>query len=152
MLRRRSIRLRIIVLVLVPVVALLGLYAEVLNLTLGNVLTLKQEAAIRQLVALPVADVQNQLAKERTLALAVPGQARARRPHLLLKQEAKTDVAIKELPRRRADRAEERPGAEGTAGIPVLAGSPRQDERAPHIAWSASASARSTPPAPTAPC
>jgi len=95
MLRRRSIRSRIIVLVLVPVVALLGLYAEVLHLTLGNLLTLKQEAAIRQLVALPVASVQSQLGKERTLAL----QYLARPGHddldLLLKQEAKTDVAIK---------------------------------------------------------
>ena len=79
MLRRRSIRLRIIVLVLVPVVTLLGLYAEILNLTVNNLLTLRQEAAIRQLVALPVSDVQNQLGKERTLALeylARPGNAR----------------------------------------------------------------------------
>ena len=95
MLRRRSIRSRIIVLVLVPVVALLGLYAEVLNLTVGNILTLKQEASIRQLVALPVADIQNQLGKERTLAL----QYLARPGHgdlgLLLKQEASTDIAIK---------------------------------------------------------
>ena len=60
MLRRRSIRLRIIVLVLVPVAGLIGLYAEVLNLTLGKVLTLRQEASIRELVALPVADVQRQ--------------------------------------------------------------------------------------------
>jgi hypothetical protein len=48
MLRRRSIRLRIIVLVLVPVVTLLGLYTEVLNLTVSNLLTLRQQAAIRR--------------------------------------------------------------------------------------------------------
>jgi Nitrate and nitrite sensing/Histidine kinase-, DNA gyrase B-, and HSP90-like ATPase len=94
MLRRRSIRSRIIMLVLVPVVALLGLYAEVLNLTVGNLLTLKQEAAIRQLVALPVAHVQTQLGKERTLALqylAKPGRGDL---DLLLKQNAETNLAI----------------------------------------------------------
>ena len=97
MLRRRSIRLRIIVLVLVPVVALLGLYAELLNLTLGNVVTLKREAAIRQLVAIPVANVQNQLGQERTLAL----QYMARPGHgdrgLLIAQQHKTNAAIKKF-------------------------------------------------------
>jgi hypothetical protein len=95
MLRRRSIRLRIIVLVLVPVVGLIGLYAEVLNLTLGKVLTLRQEASIRELVALPVADVQRQLGNERGLALqylARPGHGDLR---VLLNQGTKTDAAIR---------------------------------------------------------
>jgi hypothetical protein len=95
MLRRRSIRLRIIVLVLVPVVTLLGLYSEVLNLTVSNLLTLRQEAAIRHLVALPVANVQNQLSAERTLALeylARPGNASL---GLLRKQEHLSDKYIK---------------------------------------------------------
>lgn len=94
MLHRRSIRMRIVVLVLVPVIALLALYAEVLNLTLGNLLTLKQEAAIRQLVALPVAHVQDQLGKERTLALAYLARPGHNDLSPLLKQEAKTDNAI----------------------------------------------------------
>jgi len=95
MLRRRSIRLRIIALVLVPVLALLGLYVIVLNLTLGNLLTLKQEASIRQLVALPVASIQTQLGRERTLAveyLAKPGRAGL---DTLAAQEKKTDKAIR---------------------------------------------------------
>ena len=122
MLRRRSIRLRIIVLVLVPVVALLGLYAEVVNLSLGNVLTLKQEAAIRELVALPVAHVQTQLATERTLAL----QYLARPGHsvlvLLLKQEARTDVQMKDFR-----------SAVGTA----LQSGPVAKERQALLAWQA---------------
>src|SRR5215470_17867245 len=95
MLRRRSIRLRIIVLVLVPVLALLGLYVVVLNLTLGKLLTLKQEASVRQLVALPVAHVQVQLGKERTLAvqyLAIPGHGDLKQ---LLLQEHRTDASIR---------------------------------------------------------
>src|ERR1700757_5488789 len=94
MLRRRSIRLRIVVLVLVPVIALIGLYAEVLNLSLGKVLTLRQEASIRQLVTVPVTNVQRQLADERGLALrylASPGHTDLKH---LLGQEKKTDAAI----------------------------------------------------------
>lgn len=94
MLRRRSIRLRIIVLVLVPVVTLLAMYAEVLNLTVGNLLTLRQEAAIRQLVAIPVAHVQTQLARERTLALQYLARQSGDLTGLLA-QEHRTDVAIK---------------------------------------------------------
>ncbi len=97
MLRRRSIRLRIIVLVLVPVAALLGLYAELLNLTMGNLLTLKQEASIRQLVTLPVVNVQSQLGEERTLAL----QYLARSGHgdlgVLRAQQRETNAAIKKF-------------------------------------------------------
>jgi hypothetical protein len=94
MLRRRSIRLRIVVLVLVPVLGLLGLYAEVLSLTVGKVLTLRQEASIRELVVVPVANVQRQLANERGLALqylAKPGRGDL---GLLLKQKTRTDAAI----------------------------------------------------------
>jgi signal transduction histidine kinase len=95
MLRRRSIRLRIIVLVLVPVLGLLGLYAEVLNLTLGKILTLRQEAQIRGLVALPVANVQKQLANERGFALAYLARPSHTDLKLLLRQGTKTDQAIK---------------------------------------------------------
>ncbi|HXL16388.1 MAG TPA: nitrate- and nitrite sensing domain-containing protein, partial [Streptosporangiaceae bacterium] len=120
MLRRRSIRLRIIVLVLVPVMGLIGLYAEVLNLTLGKVLTLRQEAAIRQLVALPVADVQRQLANERGFALqylASPGHGDLK---LLLGQEKTTDAAVRRF---------------GAAVQTALNSSPAQKERQAFLLW-----------------
>src|SRR5258707_1599292 len=120
MLRRRSIRLRIIVLVLVPVMGLIGLYAEVLNLTLGKVLTLRQEAAIRQLVALPVADVQRQLANERGFALqylASPGHVDLK---LLLGQEKTTDAAVRRF---------------GAAVQTALNSSPAQKERRGILFW-----------------
>jgi len=94
MLRRRSIRLRIIVLAVVPMVALLGLYAELLNLTLGHLLTLRQQASIRQLVSLPVTNVQNQLAKERTLALQYLASPSGGNLSLLEGQERKTNSSI----------------------------------------------------------
>ena len=120
MLRRRSIRSRIIVLVLVPVVALLGLYAEVLNLSLGSLLTLKREAAIRQLVALPVAHVQTQLAGERTLALRF--LASPDKPDLekLLLQEHRTDRTIDQF---------------ATAVHTALRSGPVPKERAAFLSW-----------------
>jgi signal transduction histidine kinase len=123
MLRRRSIRLRIIVLVLVPVIGLIGLYAEVLNLTVGKVLTLRQEASIRELVALPVANVQRQLASERALALqylARPGHDDLK---ALLKQKTNTDAAIRRF---------------GTAVNRALDGGPVAKERSAFLSWQTS--------------
>ena len=123
MLRRRSIRLRIIVLVLVPVIGLIGLYAEVLNLTLGKVLTLRQEASIRELVALPVSNVQRQLASERGLALqylARPGHDDLK---VLLKQKSRTDAAI---------------GRFGAAVQRALDSGPVDKERRAFLSWQAS--------------
>jgi hypothetical protein len=122
MLRRRSIRLRIIVLVLVPVLGLLGLYAEVLNLTVSKVLTLRQEAAIRQRVALPVDDVQRQLANERGFALrylARPGHGDLK---LLLGQENKTDAALRRF---------------GEAVQIALNSGPARKERRAFLSWQA---------------
>ncbi|HEX7994166.1 MAG TPA: nitrate- and nitrite sensing domain-containing protein, partial [Streptosporangiaceae bacterium] len=123
MLRRRSIRLRIIVLVLVPVIGLIGLYAEVLNLTVGKVLTLRQEASIRELVALPVANVQRQLGTERGLALqylARPGHEDLR---ALLRQKTRTDAAIRRF---------------GTAVDRALDSGPVAKERRAFLSWQAS--------------
>jgi len=94
MLRRRSIRLRIVVLVLVPAVALLGVYAEVLSLTLSHLLTLRQEAAIRHALTQPVLNVQSQLGKERTLAVQYLARPSSAALGVLQAQEQKTDVAI----------------------------------------------------------
>ena len=97
MLRRRSIRTRIIVLVLVPVIALVGLYTIVLNLTLGNLLSLRNEAAIHQLLVLPVSDVQGAVGRERTYALqylAKPDRANLQK---LLTREHRADISIRKF-------------------------------------------------------
>jgi anti-sigma regulatory factor (Ser/Thr protein kinase) len=120
MLRRRSIRLRIVVLVLVPVVALLGLYAEVLNLSLGSLLTLNREAGIRGLVTVPVAHVQTQLGDERTLALQFLADPDKANLQLLLMQEHRTDRTITRF---------------GTAVRTALASRPAPNERAAFLAW-----------------
>jgi anti-sigma regulatory factor (Ser/Thr protein kinase) len=95
MLRRRSMRMRIIVLVLVPVVALIGLYAVALSLTLSSFLSLKQAADVRNEVTTPVTNVQLQLSTERGLALqylADPTHAGLLR---MLSQEPATDATIR---------------------------------------------------------
>src|SRR5689334_5381948 len=122
MLRRRSIRLRIIVLVLVPVIGLIGLYAEVLNLTLGKVLTLRQEASIRKQVTLPVANVQRELGNERADALAFLARPGKNDLHVLATQGAKTDLAISKF---------------GAAVERALASGPAPKERGAFLTWQA---------------
>lgn len=94
MLRRRSIRMRMLVLVLVPVVALIGLYAVALSLTLSNFLSLNQAAEIHSELTNPITNVQQQLTKERGLALQYLADPTHFRLALLLGQEPKTDAAV----------------------------------------------------------
>lgn len=94
MLRRRSIRMRIIVLVLVPVVALIGLYAVTLSLTLSSFLSLHQSADIHNELTNPVTNVQLQLSKERGLALRYLADPTHARLLQMLSQEVKTDGAV----------------------------------------------------------
>ncbi len=115
MLRRRSIRSRILVLVLAPVVALVGLYAVVLDLTLGQYLTLRHATSVRKTITQPVLNVQRQLAAERGLALeylSTPDRSRVLR--LLLTQESRTDAAVHQF---------------GTAAAGVLASGVDSNER-----------------------
>src|ERR1700689_2938647 len=94
MLRRRSVRLRIIVLVLVPVIALIGLYGLVLTLTMGNYLSLRQAEGVRAQVTIPVSNVQLDLSKERLIALQYLADPSHDELGQLLAQEAKADGAI----------------------------------------------------------
>jgi Nitrate and nitrite sensing len=94
MLHRRSIRLRIIVLVIVPVIALVALYGVIVSLTLGNLLTLRHAAKVRQELSVPIAGVQIQLAKERKLALAYLARPGYGKLSGLLSQEHQTDLVV----------------------------------------------------------
>src|SRR5215469_15155400 len=94
MLRRRSIRMRIIVLVLVPVIALIALYAVALSLTLSSFISLSHSADVRNEVTNPVTDVQLQLSAERGFALQYLADPTHARLLALLTQEPKTDAAV----------------------------------------------------------
>src|SRR5580658_4511445 len=94
MLRRRSVRLRIVVLVLVPVIALIGLYSVLLAITMGSLLSLRQAASVRNDVTQPVSAVQLQVSIERKLALQYLAYPSHFRLGQLLSQEAKSDAAV----------------------------------------------------------
>jgi hypothetical protein len=68
-LRHRSIRLRVGVLITVPVLCLLVLYGFVVSTTLGNAVSQEHATTLRTDIADPVADFQQQVATERGLAL-----------------------------------------------------------------------------------
>jgi len=68
-LRHRSIRLRVGVLITVPLLCLLALYAFVVSTTLGSAVSQKHATTLRNDVANPVALFQQQVASERADAL-----------------------------------------------------------------------------------
>jgi signal transduction histidine kinase len=68
-LRHRSIRLRVGVLITVPVLCLLALYGFVVSITLGSAVSQKHATTLRTDVANPVANFQRQVAQERADAL-----------------------------------------------------------------------------------
>ena len=68
-LRHRSIRLRVGVLITVPVVCLLALYGFVVSVTLGSAVNQKHATTLRNDIANPVAAFQQQVATERAFAL-----------------------------------------------------------------------------------
>ncbi len=95
MLRRRSIRLRIIVLVLVPVIALIGLYGLLVTLSLNSYVSLEEAETVRADVTTPVTSIQLQVSRERMLALEYLAKPTHYRLSQLLTQEAKSDSAIR---------------------------------------------------------
>ncbi len=94
MLRRRSIRLRILALVLVPLLALIALYGLVLDLTLSSYLHLNQAAGLRSAVSGPVSGLQLQLAAERRLAVDYMASRQIGDHYLFVQQEAETDRSV----------------------------------------------------------
>ncbi|HUB43054.1 MAG TPA: nitrate- and nitrite sensing domain-containing protein [Streptosporangiaceae bacterium] len=68
-LRHRSIRLRVGVLITVPVLCLLALYGFVVSITLGSAVSQKHATTLRNDVANPVANFQDEVASERADAL-----------------------------------------------------------------------------------
>ena len=95
MLRRRSVRSRILVLVLLPVLALVGLYAVVLDLTVGSYLGLRQAATARHQLAGRISQVQRQLAAEQFDAALYIASGRNSVLVTLIAQERKTTAAVR---------------------------------------------------------
>jgi hypothetical protein len=93
--RRRSVRVRILVLVLIPVVALVALYGVVVSLTLGQLLALRQAADVRAAITIPTTKVQLALAAERRIAVAyLAGPGNPEPPTAMAIQQGATDAAV----------------------------------------------------------
>ena len=92
-LRRRSIRLRIFLLVLIPLLSLLGLYIFAASITIGQALSESHSLSLKNDTAEPVGNFEGQLDSERRVAMIY---AAAPAPQFLTQldtQEAKTDQA-----------------------------------------------------------
>jgi signal transduction histidine kinase len=97
-LRHRSIRLRIGILIVVPVLCLIALYGFAASITLGDALSQAHAKSLRAELLQPLTTFQTQLDKERHLAvlsLASPGSTRM--AYGLSQQEAATQQALSAL-------------------------------------------------------
>jgi signal transduction histidine kinase len=93
----RSIRARVLVLVLLPLLSLIGLYSFITYVTAGDAITLARATAIRNKVEDPIGLFEAQVQAERLLAtmyLSVPTSARLA---ALQAQEAVTDRYLAKL-------------------------------------------------------
>jgi signal transduction histidine kinase len=70
-LRHRSIRLRVGILIIVPLLCLVALYGFVVSITLGNALSENHGKALKNELLTPLATFETQLYKERALAVLV---------------------------------------------------------------------------------
>jgi signal transduction histidine kinase len=92
--RLRSVRTRILLLVLVPVLSLVGIYAFAIGTTARNVFTLAKANTVKNTVGDPVAAFMSQLSTERMLAIGYMSDTTGANLARLELQETKTNAAI----------------------------------------------------------
>jgi signal transduction histidine kinase len=92
--RHRSIRLRVFLLVAIPILFLTGLYAFVADLTVGNAVSLARSRTVKNVIATPTTNLQVALNTERGLALVYLAKPSSRLLAELSALEAKTNNAL----------------------------------------------------------
>ena len=92
--RLRSVRTRILLLVLVPVLSLVGIYAYAIGTTASDVFTLAKANTVKNTVGDPVAAFMSQLSTERMLAIGYMSDTTGANLAKLELQETKTNTAI----------------------------------------------------------
>ncbi|MEU6752796.1 nitrate- and nitrite sensing domain-containing protein, partial [Spirillospora sp. NPDC046719] len=95
--RFSSIRARITLLVLVPLLALAALWMFLTGITYGDAHQLLQSRKFQQEAVLPTQRLMNALQKERRLSMADAGSSRSVNPDVLRTQRQVTDGAVREL-------------------------------------------------------
>jgi anti-sigma regulatory factor (Ser/Thr protein kinase) len=97
-LRHRSIRLRVGILILVPVLCLIALYGFVTSITLGNALSQAHARSLQDQLLTPITAFQNQLDNEQRLAvLSLTSPSSTRMAYDLSGQEASTQGALSNM-------------------------------------------------------
>ncbi len=97
-LRHRSIRLRVGILIIVPVLCLIALYGFVVSITLGNALTEDHAKTVKNQLLTPLGNFETQLYKERGLAvLALANPNSTQLPMALGMQAGSTKQALTAL-------------------------------------------------------
>ena len=92
-LHRRSIRLRILLLVLIPIVSLLGLYAFAVSITARDAINLTRSKTVKNTIGLPTGRLEAQVDAERLLAVVYLASPNPRSQAALSAQELATGKA-----------------------------------------------------------
>jgi hypothetical protein len=93
-LRRWSIRMRIFLLVAIPILSLIGLYVFTATITASSAISLARSTTVKNTVALPVANVDRGLYAERIAAVIYLAAPVPRSLAALRAEEHKTDQAV----------------------------------------------------------
>jgi signal transduction histidine kinase len=91
--RHRSIRLRIFLLVAIPILALIGLYAFAATTTASAALSLARSRTVKNVTGLPIGRLETQIAAERLLAVVYLAAPVPQDLAALRAQQRKTDQA-----------------------------------------------------------
>jgi signal transduction histidine kinase len=94
-LRHKSIRLRVLLLVLIPVLSLIGVYAFATTITASAAVSLTRAKAVKNVTAVPAGQLQTELDAERRLALLYLADPTGRALTQLDLQESITNHAVK---------------------------------------------------------
>ena len=119
--RLRSIRSRVLVLVLIPLLSLIGLYAFATALTASNAVTLARARTIKNTISNPIGLFEAQIQTERLLATVYLGGPTPLNLGALTTQEVKTDKFLSVLrATARSASARDNASPQVTAAVTVL--------------------------------
>ena len=93
-LRRWSIRMRIFLLVAIPILSLIGLYVFAAGSAAGNAINLRRAQTVKNVIGLPVGMLEQQLDTECLFAVIYLASPSALNLATLRAEEARTDVAV----------------------------------------------------------
>jgi signal transduction histidine kinase len=93
-LHRRSIRLRIFLLVLIPILSLIGLYAFAVSITASDAINLARSKTVKNTIGLPTGQLEAQVDAERIIAVVYLASPNPLTLAALHAQELKTGTAL----------------------------------------------------------